>query len=67
MVRRIQCGDGERWEVRAAGRPSPYRIDLVFSSADRPGVLYRAEVEGQEMGAFTDEELCWLLAEARKA
>lgn len=65
MTRRIRCRDDERWDVRAAGRPSPYRLDLVFSSVDRPAEMIRVEAEGKDLSAFSDSELCWLLEQAR--
>jgi hypothetical protein len=66
-ARRIACADGTRWRVEAVARPSPYRLDLVFTAEDAPGALVRVEVEGRDLDAFTETELCALLAQARSA
>ncbi|MBI4513452.1 MAG: hypothetical protein HY702_05000 [Gemmatimonadetes bacterium] len=67
MPRTVVCADGGRWEVRVATRPSAYRLDLVFASLDAPDVRYRSEVEGGDLAAFSDEELCWILEQATRA
>ncbi len=63
--RRVECDDGTRWKAIVATRSSPHRLELVFESLDKPGLMLRAEAAVTDLQELTDEELCFLLRQAR--
>jgi hypothetical protein len=63
----VECSDGTRWRAIAASRPALHRIELVFESLDEPDTLLRAEAAAQSLSELNDDELCFLLGEARRA
>lgn len=65
--REVRCRDGSRWKVIAAARSSLYRLELAFEPADRPGDMLRGEAEASDLSELTDDELCFLIQQARES
>lgn len=65
--RTLVCRDGSRWRVISASRSSPQRIELVFESLDSSGSLLRGEALASSLEELTEQQLCFLIDEARRA
>ncbi len=50
-----------------ASRSSPQRIELVFESLDSSGSLLRGEAVASSLEELTEQELCFVLDEVRRA
>lgn len=50
-----------------ASRSSPQRIELVFESLDSSGSLLRGEAVASSLEELTEQELCFVLEEVRRA
>ena len=66
-ARTIACSDGSRWKVVLASRSSLQRIELVFESLDSSRSLLRGEAVASSLEELTEQELCFVLEEAKRA